>query len=37
MKSFVSIIGGSGFLGTRLSALFKEKDIEHKIFDLVSI
>lgn len=34
MKSFVSIIGGSGFLGTRLSALFKEKDIEHKIFDI---
>tara|TARA_B100001057_G_scaffold496919_1_gene599711 strand:+ start:322 stop:1305 length:984 start_codon:yes stop_codon:yes gene_type:complete len=34
MKSFVSILGGSGFLGTRLSALFKEKNVEHKIFDI---
>lgn len=34
MKSFVSIVGGSGFLGSKLSAAFKDKTIEHEIFDI---
>lgn len=34
MKKFVSIVGGSGFLGTKLSSLFRTSNIDHKIFDI---
>lgn len=33
MKDYVSIVGGSGFLGTKLSDIFSRNNIKHKVFD----